>query len=298
MRCTLLGGMLIFLAASGWAQPVIDILQLQYQYQYPSVLQDSRSEQSSLVYFASQANIPLRTKNQSIWLLNPHVEQRTFEVLSSRYRDFSPFQLKQVRSYSMNTSYQFNLSDTSKSITLLGQLRHNASTDAGITISAIRPGFAVLYGLKRNESLSWKFGLYYARQFFGNFWLPLLGVDWRKGRWWCWGVLPRYAVIDFRIHKYWHTGFAYRGVNDSYALGNQDWMALFEGQARWFQDFYIPRSRLVLTAEIGHTLGRTLRGFDAGATEEIRTETANNLIFRAGISYRFTVNKKFENGDE
>ena len=52
----------------------------------------------------------------------------------------------------------------------------------------------------KNQYVSFKFGLYYNKEFFGNYFMPLIGLDWKidaKNN--LFGVLPGYMIFEHRV---------------------------------------------------------------------------------------------------
>jgi hypothetical protein len=63
-------------------------------------------------------------------------------------------------------------------------------------------GGAVLLTYKKHPDLKYKFGLFYNREFFGNFFVPLAGIDWKiNNRLQLFGVLPGNLVLERKVSR-------------------------------------------------------------------------------------------------
>jgi len=281
------------------AQPVFDLAQVSYQYG-PSAGLKPGTVGTEVNTFYAGLNTPIKLNSRNRIILQTFHDRRHigFEDegnskgftlhhagLPSRF---------DLQAFVLNTSFQRTLRDTSQNLVFVISGRHYASVGTPVSTLTLTPSAALLYTRRINERFAWKTGVYVSKEFFGFFWLPLLGVDWQAGkRLWVWGILPRQLVADYRLKPAWHLTLSYRGVTDSYRVGEKNWLAQLEGQLRIGNEFYIPRSSLVLVLETGRSLFRNLRYYEAVSGEQIRPQASDSWYFRAGLNLRFVTNEAF-----
>ena len=133
-----------------------------------------------------------------------------------------------------------------------------------------------------------KAGLYYNKEFFGNYFLPLIGGEWKPNeRMSIFGLLPNNLFIDYKLSETIHTGFVFKGITASFRLkvtNNYDYIRMEEGQFKFFADFYVKKN-IVINIEAGHTLKREY-GFGFLNKESTSAEFNDGYLLKAGIYYR------------
>jgi len=289
MRIAMLLILILFTGFKSRAQAVFDVLQMQYQH-IPSseLLSEKKDRPVDLKYFQTQLNLPWKWNSKNTIVFNPQYESRTIEFKSRNSA------AKQFQSFAFTLSNQYTFRDTTQQIVMAAMLRHNSESGIHVSDETIRPAFAMMYTKRTSNNFAIKLGAYYSKELFGNLWLPLIGVEWRLSkRLWIWGVLPRYAVLDYTVTKHWHSGIVFKGVTDSYRLPEQGWFSIVEAQLRWANDFYIPKTPLMITLDIGHTLSRVMNQYDANTFQEQKINVKDGIIFKAGIAWRVVVDKRF-----
>ncbi len=286
--------LLVFTLTKGVGQPVFDVLSLQYQ-EIPSsdFLSNQNDGQSSIQYFQSQLNMPWKWNKKNTAVFNPQYETRNVTFKSNEAH--STKSVLHLQSFSLMISNQYVLNDTNQQLVFAAGIRHYASTSLSTNDNTLTPAFAALYAQRMSSSFVWKFGGYFSKEMFGNFWLPLIGFDWKASeRFWCWGILPRYAVFDYTITPHWHSCIMYKGVTDTYRLPDEDWFLIGEGQLRWANDFYLPKTPLMFTVDIGHSVTRQFQFYDASRFEKQKITPTNGLILKLGLTYRVVTDKRFK----
>jgi len=128
-------------------------------------------------------------------------------------------------------------------------------------------GGVILTTYKKNQSLSLKFGIYYNKEFFGNYFIPLVGIDWqinKKNN--LFGVLPGNMIFEHKVNQKFYYGTSFRALTNSYRLQTTDpcfsgdctarnYLRVDDNQLGIFADVY-PFKKIVLTAETGYTILR------------------------------------------
>lgn len=135
-----------------------------------------------------------------------------------------------------------------------------ASADLSASFSDIfQIGVYSLFTVTESEKFRYKFGLYYNREFFGNFFVPLVGVDWKvTDRFSVFGTLPQsfkasYSIVPSRLN----AGLAFRSMTRSFrGEDNNTFVRYNELQFKTFFDFYLSKKNVVFI-EGGYFLGKT-----------------------------------------
>jgi hypothetical protein len=156
-------------------------------------------------------------------------------------------------------------------------------------------GGVVLHTHKVSETFSWKAGLYYNHEFFGNFFMPLAGLDWQiKDDLWLYGTLPG----NLQLHKVLSSSFAF---SLSYASPNGSLLAGDTGDyvrvARSFPPnvmlmgdiHWTVISPVTVKASFGHSLWRNY-GLYSSANEKYDTgvyaDYKDGFVIQASIVAR------------
>ncbi|MBK7681253.1 MAG: hypothetical protein IPJ26_01690 [Bacteroidetes bacterium] len=225
-------------------------------------------------------------------VVNPQYETRNVTYKSTVEPSSST--ALHLQAFSLMLSNQYVLNDTNQQLLFAAGIRHYASTELNASENTMTPAFAAMYAKRESTTFAWKLGGYYSKEMFGNFWLPLLGFDWKvSDRFWCWGILPRYAVFDYTITPNWHSCIMYKGVTDTYRLPDEDWFLIGEGQLRWANDFYLPKLPFFITLDIGHSVSRQFQFYDANRFTKLKQTPTNGLILKVGLTYRVVTDKRF-----
>lgn len=111
------------------------------------------------------------------------------------------------------------------------------------------------------KKLKIKAGLYYNREAFGNFFVPLIGVDWKvNDRINLYGVLPTNYKVEFNVIKNkLYTGINFKSFTRSFRLSqknNYDYVRYDEMQVKLFVDCFVVPKVLVF-AELGYSIGKS-----------------------------------------
>jgi hypothetical protein len=140
-----------------------------------------------------------------------------------------------------------------------------------------------------------KAGLYYNREAFGNFFVPLLGVDWKASdRISLYGILPTNYRVEFNIlREKLYTGLTFKSLTRSFTMGDvwkNDYVRYDEMQVKLFLDFFVYKKFLVF-AEMGYTLGKSPIQMhladDKPEVNNVRySPVSDYLLVNVGFAYR------------
>lgn len=135
-----------------------------------------------------------------------------------------------------------------------------AGADLGTGFSNVfQIGAYSLFTVTESEKFRYKFGLFYVREFFGNFFVPLAGIDWKvTSRFSVYGTLPQvlkasYSIVPSRVN----AGLAFRSMTRSFRGEDNNTLVRYnELQFKTFFDFYLTPKNVVFV-EGGYFLGKT-----------------------------------------
>lgn len=135
-----------------------------------------------------------------------------------------------------------------------------AGADLGAGFSNVfQIGAYSLFTVTESEKFRYKFGLFYVREFFGNFFVPLAGIDWKvSDRFSIYGTLPQvlkasYSFVPSRLN----AGLAFRSMTRSFRGEDNNTLVRYnELQFKTFFDFYVTPKNVVFI-EGGYFLGKT-----------------------------------------
>src|SRR5205814_8968360 len=123
-----------------------------------------------------------------------------------------------------------------------------------INDKTFQAGGAIIASHTVNNHFKYSFGAYYNREFFGDYFLPLVGIEWKASpRLHVFGLLPNDFTVDYRVNKAFHTGFVFKGITTSFRYSPSsyaDYYRMDEGQLKLFADLYMTKT-LVLNVEGG-----------------------------------------------
>jgi hypothetical protein len=155
-------------------------------------------------------------------------------------------------------------------------------------------GALFLESYRPNSKLQFKAGLYYNKEAFGDFFVPLFGIDWKAtDRIYLYGVLPSNYKIEYEVSKRWYTGISFKSMTRSFRLSeskNNDYIRFDETVLKYFVEHYIAKN-LVFSGEVGYAFGKNLRQYKSDNTESsdwyfVNGPLKNYAVFTFGLAYR------------
>ena len=167
---------------------------------------------------------------------------------------------------------------------------------------AFQMGGLVLHSYIVKDNLTLKGGLYYNREFFGNFFMPLFGIDWRlpKG-WYIFGVLPGTFNVYKQVNSWFAFSLSERAPTGSllHTGGPGDYVGFGTGvYTLWTLDAHFTPFKLrfadndsdvTFTFSFGHTFDRNYKLLLQG-NEQIEWgpfyDSKDGFYIRAGVSFR------------
>jgi hypothetical protein len=249
-KITFIFSLLLF-SFKGISQPYVDIINTSIQ-SLSSKYKDAYQSKNTTTNYFSNLTIPLLIDSQNTFIIRFYGEQLQSTIKNDFYKETNNL-------YSALLPIGLQHETKSKKWKFLGLVMPKLSSDFNKKISSydLQVGAYGLVTYIINRNLKIKTGLFYNKEFFGNFFVPLFSIDWiASDRLQFYGVLPttyriEYALIKQKIYG----GLAFKSYTRSYRLGdaNHDYVKNSELQTKAFVDFYI-KNKLVLFAEFGRTI--------------------------------------------
>ena len=164
-------------------------------------------------------------------------------------------------------------------------------------IDHVQLGGVLLFIYDKREDLKFKFGLYYNSEFYGNFFMPLYGLDWKiNEKLNLFGVLPGSMNLERKLGKKFYAGLKYQSLSATYRFtsplsgnyyvreGHPSWGHM---QVKGYLNYYVAK-RIVVYTEFGHTFGRRFdlyKGDDV-APHPVFRRYQDGILFNVGMAYR------------
>ena len=271
------------------AQPYLNIIDTRFSYSPDKGLFRQNYPPLTLSYFSVGASAPLQFKKKAITL-----------IFSPTYERWNVSMAVDTRVEGIIMPLSFLKQFSNEKFSILATLITRWNRELGFSAGNNQQwGGFVLGSFKKNTNLTYKLGLYYNHEFFGEFFVPLLGIDWKisdKNN--LFGVLPGNLVYEHKVNKTFYYGAAFRSFTNSYRLHQTDpcagdcdatrYMRIDENQIGFFADYYFTK-RIVLNIEAGHSVFRKIRegtrGGEKGDYKIVLTEK-DNFYGRAMLAYR------------
>jgi hypothetical protein len=150
-------------------------------------------------------------------------------------------------------------------------------------------GGYMLNTIERNKNLNLKWGFYYNKEFFGDFFVPLVGIDWKiNNRNKIFGVLPSRLIYEHQLSETVYAGGLFETITTSYpgapeTPSNQTtavhWYRIDDNKVSLYIDYY-PVKKIALRLEMGHSIFRRIRN----SLQDFQVN--DNIYFRLQANYR------------
>lgn len=275
----------IILVKSSFAQPFADILTFNYQ-TFSSDYKELNAKNKTDDYFLNFF-LPKEFKNGNVFLIRLNSEYLHSSIVSS-----SGYSLAAV---SLPVGFQFVTKNKKWKTMVMAVPKVASDFRDEVSNKDFQLGGIFLQNFICNEKLKIKAGLYYNREAFGNFFVPLAAVDWQAtNRINLYGILPtnyraEYTIIKSKLY----SGLGFRSFTRSFRLSknqNQDYVRYDEIQLKLFLDAFVYK-KLLLFGEVGYALGKNPLQYVADtksptSMNPVFTPIKNGPIFNIGIAYR------------
>lgn len=271
-----------------FSQSYIDIFSFNYQPLFttykakPNI--KNRTEDYNFNFF-----LPKELKNNKTFLI-----RWNNELINSTISPI-PFYESTLVSTSLPVGFQFSFkSEKWKSIAMIIPKVASDFKDK-IEWNDFQLGGLFLQTYNYTDKLKLKVGMYYNREAFGNFFVPLVGIDWRAtDRIMFYGILPTNYRIEYTcVKNKIYTGINFKSFTRSFRLAKAegyDYVRYDEMQIKSFFDYFIYKN-ILWFAEVGYAIGKSpLQYINNTQTRTdvnlIYTPLVKSAFFNIGIAYR------------
>jgi len=267
-----------------YSQPYLDLVKLNYTYSPLKGVNDKKSPLQSN-FFTADVTLPIELKKGGdAIIINPFFTNNTGEVSTTDFHVTSKALL-----------VGFLKKDIFPNWNLLSSFIVRRNTEVDIeTDDNWQYGGIILATWKKNEDVSFKFGMYYNKEFFGNYFMALVGLDWKidsKNN--LFGVLPGYMIFEHKVASKFYYGFAFHAFTNSYReqiidplSGGSNYLRIDDNPLGIYADTYLSK-KIVLSAEAGYTILRRYRYGYKYDDIHFKTDYKNdNFYVKASLAYR------------
>lgn len=172
-------------------------------------------------------------------------------------------------------------------------------------------GGLALLKFKKSATFKYNAGVYYNKELFGPFVVPLLGFYYKSNnqKFEANLTLPIWADINYKLNKWMNVGMNFEAYARSYNLGlNNAYVVKKSNELFGYFQFKIKNS-FIIQNKVGYSIGRaynvyeyndkndlTVSAFKFGDDRKLLNTTfQNGMIFKVRLIYRFDLGKTIEN---
>jgi hypothetical protein len=296
MKVNLLIYCLLLLAPSTiFSQPYIDLINTRFLHNPKVALWNNKNPFGHNSYYNFSTTLPIEFKKDGdAIILSPYAEK--WDV-SLEYEDGT---IRTFKTGSVILPVSLLIKSSSGNWNFLTTAIARINAELGkVTDKKFQVGGAVLITRILNNKFNYKFGLYYNREFFGDFIMPLAGLDWKMNeRDYLFGTLPGSLIYEHKISNHLYWGLNFKAFTNSYRLQTIDpcysgdcsgrkYIRIEDNQLGIYGDFYFTK-HIVFTTEVGHTVLRKIKNGFNGDNLHIKTSMSNadNLYLKSSLAYR------------
>ena len=142
-----------------------------------------------------------------------------------------------------------------------------------------------------SKDLQVRAGLYYNTEYWGHFFMPLFGVDWKvNDKFRMYGTLPGNYRFELKLGQKIYTGIGFRSAQRSFRLQkkyNDDFVRVRENQLKFFFEGFV-FGKVLLGFDVYRSLNYNLISYDYFNT---KTATCRPILFsKTKDAYGLTIN--------
>lgn len=197
--------LLVFLPSFLWAQFSVDLISCQYQ----TGNTGGHKIQNGFI----NVMVPIQLKSGHVFITR---------VAYENLRTSTDSLAGTVQNLAVPIGFNWKLSETNRLTTLL--IPKLSGEGLAVGQSNTQLGFYGFFQHQKSQDFRYRIGVYYNREFFGNFFVPLVGIDWRiSPQVSLFGTLPNSMKLMFTTTDgNYAVGIAFRSLMRSYRLNLSD----------------------------------------------------------------------------
>ncbi len=295
--CTFFFGTLLSFSAVK-AQPFVDIINTSFQslkttYQNDSVLKKNRTDNIYL-----NLTVPIKLDSFNTVIVRFYGEQLTSQVTEYDPSWYSNTSEGVVKSALLPIGFQHETKSHKWKFLALAMPKISGQFNPVSDKEFQMGGYGMATWVKNNH-FKVKFGLFYNREFFGNFFIPVFGVDWViSPRLQIYGTLPNNFRLEYAcVDKFLYAGLGFKSYTRSYHIYSESpldtahyYVRHNEMQVKAFVDLYI-KKKFVLFGEFGRTIGYSPTLYFSGTKDKVPSPGVYSglkdaFFFNVGLAYR------------
>lgn len=260
------------------AQPYLDAINIKYMSSPNAGIINRNKNNHTLTYSNISINAPLACKPiHGIVVISPFYEQWNTSIPGVT----NP--LTQHQNFALALSFVDTVSTNRWRYAITPIIRMKDFPKDGTSPAQL--GVAGLAIFQKNKSLTWKLGCYFNNDYFGNFFMPLLGIDWRiNQKNTLFGVLPGNLTFEHKVNKILYYGITFKAITNSYRDEGNRYFRVDDNQLGIFLDAYLTKN-IVLNTELGHSLFRELKTGEKNVFKN-DLNVNDNFYIKFGLAYR------------
>ena len=254
------------------AQPYFDVAGAS-GWHMPHKLNADHISETEGYFFIS---VPIDISKKAKLILSPFYETRLLEKGDGS-------QTENLKSTTLPIACLFQLPDSAWSLLGFGALRSN-STQFRFNGEVFQIAGAIMANYKVNNKLTLKSGFYLSREFYGTFFMFLVGLEWKiSDRMNLFGLVNNNLRLEYRFNKKFYGGFAFKAINSSFREnGDGGYYKISDNHLGAYADISIGK-KLVWNIEAGHTIFRYIKSRNGADFPQI---IKDGPVFKTGIAYR------------
>jgi sterol desaturase/sphingolipid hydroxylase (fatty acid hydroxylase superfamily) len=266
------------------AQPYIDLLNIHY-FNSSGKLNYQGNNNYSLTYFNAAATLPIQAGPDNVFVASPFFENWNTSITKNDNTSINcssvALPLSFIHAFSANWKMLYSV---------IPRLNYENSSASNIG----QLGGAALVIYQKTPALAIKFGAYYNREFFGNFFIPLAGIDWRiNSKNALFGVLPGSLTYEHKANAHFYYGLIFHAITNSYRTSGSSYLRIDDNQPGAFGDIYISKN-IVFSGELGYSLFRKMRFGQYGSyTADLNMK--DSYYVKVTLAYRIRLDKPAKN---
>lgn len=283
---------LILFFKISYSQPYVDLVNVKYQY-YPKVSYKDDSGNVRISQYTYGTSLPIQLRSGNVVLAGGIFDQYRFKAGGLNGK-------RDLYSFSLHLGYLHNWKGNKWKALLLA-IPRISSNQILLSGNTFQQGGVILVSHKRKQNLSFKFGLYYNKEFFGHFFIPLVGLEWSPvSKIHVFGILPTNMNLEYKLNRKMYAGISFLDITTSFRINKTDFYVRngdkFWGhvQVRLFYNYYAKKN-LVFFAEGGYAFFRVFQMYNSSHMKErdiFYREALNSPVVSAGIAYRIRLDAK------
>lgn len=237
------------------SQNYVDLISCGYSQSFPAGYEDNKGK-INLKSYHLDFKIPLVLNKNNVLLLGLSSTKYTFDLEQPKYRTINVYrellQIGHIKKWNEKLKTTF---------VILPRFNSDANS---LDKQNFQFGGLALFSFQLKNNFILKTGLYYNDELYGDFFVPLLGLDWNiSEKLQFFGTLPISANISYYLNKKLTTGLFFRTPSNSFAIENnnqKEYLTLESNEIFTFLDFYITKN-IVLNVKFGRSIGRSSQIF-------------------------------------